>query len=381
MRTSKAFIILSIAGLLAILSSTMSKSPTLPLFAKQLGVSEGELGFIAAASTITGIIVNITAGALSDIYGRKKLLIASGFFFASSPFLYLVVTDAWQLALIRAYHGIATATFTPVAMASIADMYKSRRGEMMGIFSSTTMIGRLLAPSIAGALLSLASFKEAYLTCGLAGLAAFIALFNLPAFEVEKNFSRKEARKASPLIFSSNIITASSIMAVTYFAMQSLETFLPIYMGKLGIDPWLIGLTFTIQLLIITILKPYAGRLSDRIGRVKTITVGILISSAGIMGTAFSNSYLTLITFIGVFAVGVAFTTASTPPLISELASEEKHGAAIGAMETIKDIGQASGPIVTGIMLSYAPFETTLTIISILLIAFLPIFYMKLKFK
>jgi len=359
----------------------MSKSPTLPLFAKKLGVSEGELGFIAAASTITGIIVNITAGALSDIYGRKKLLIASGFFFASSPFLYLVVTDAWQLALIRAYHGIATATFTPVAMASIADMYKSRRGEMMGIFSSTTMIGRLLAPSIAGALLSLASFKEAYLTCGLAGLAAFIALFNLPAFEVEKNFSRKEARKASPLIFSSNIITASSIMAVTYFAMQSLETFLPIYMGKLGIDPWLIGLTFTIQLLIITILKPYAGRLSDRIGRVKTITVGILISSAGIMGTAFSNSYLTLITFIGVFAVGVAFTTASTPPLISELASEEKHGAAIGAMETIKDIGQASGPIVTGIMLSYAPFETTLTIISILLIAFLPIFYMKLKFK
>ena len=169
MRVSKAFIILSISGLLAILSSTMSKSPTLPLFAKHLGISKGELGFIAAASTVTGIIVNVTAGTLSDIYGRKRLLVASGFFFASSPFLYLLVTDAWQLALIRAYHGIATPTFTPVAMALVADMYKSRRGEMMGLFSSATMIGRLLAPSIAGLIISLASFNEAYIACGLFG--------------------------------------------------------------------------------------------------------------------------------------------------------------------------------------------------------------------
>jgi len=72
----------------------MSKPLTLLLFAESLGLSEGEIGLVATTSTITGIIVNFSAGALSDIYCRKKLLIASGFFFASSPFLYLFVSYA-----------------------------------------------------------------------------------------------------------------------------------------------------------------------------------------------------------------------------------------------------------------------------------------------
>ena len=79
MRKSRVLTLLSIAGLVAILSSTASKSPTLPLFAEYLGAEPGEIGIIAAASTITGIVVNITAGTLSDLYGRRKLLILSGF--------------------------------------------------------------------------------------------------------------------------------------------------------------------------------------------------------------------------------------------------------------------------------------------------------------
>lgn len=378
MRFSKAFLVLSIAGLFAILSSTMSKSPTLPLFAKQLGVSESEIGFIAAASTITGIIVNITAGTLSDIYGRRKLLIASGFFFASAPFLYLLVTDAWQLALIRAFHGIATATFTPVAIASIADMYESRRGEMMGIFSSTTMIGRLLAPITAGAIISIYGFYETYILCGLAGLTALIALFNLPKIEIKEK-EVKVSRKASSILFNANVIVTSSIMAVTYFAMQSLETFLPLYMEKLKIEPWLMGTTFTIQILTITLLKPYAGRLSDSLGRLRTISIGLIIASVGILGVAFSSNIMFIILSIILFAIGVAFITASTPPLISEIVGKEARGAAIGAMETIKDIGQASGPIFTGILLTYTTYQSVLILTAIILVIIPPIIYMKLK--
>ena len=116
----KILVYISVAGLVAILSSTASKSPTLPLFAEYLGAGPGEIGIIAAASTITGIVVNVTAGTLSDILGRRKLLLLSGFFFATAPFLYLLVTDPWQLIIVRVYHGVATAVFTPVAIAAIA---------------------------------------------------------------------------------------------------------------------------------------------------------------------------------------------------------------------------------------------------------------------
>ena len=85
--------LLSAAGLVAILSSTASKSPTFPLFAEHLGAEADEIGLIAAASTITGIVVNITAGTLSDLYGRRKLLILSVFLHNSS-FPILVCVEA-----------------------------------------------------------------------------------------------------------------------------------------------------------------------------------------------------------------------------------------------------------------------------------------------
>ena len=57
-------------GLFAILSSAMSKNPVLPLFAKSIGTPEYLMGFIAAASTIPGILVSLPAGSLSDTFGR-----------------------------------------------------------------------------------------------------------------------------------------------------------------------------------------------------------------------------------------------------------------------------------------------------------------------
>jgi len=381
MKFSRAFLALSASGLFAILSSTMSKSPTLPLFAESLGLSEGEIGLVAAASTITGIIVNFSAGALSDIYGRKKLLMASGFFFASAPFLYLFVSNAWQLALIRAYHGIATATFTPVAIALIADIYESGRGEMMGWFSSATMVGRLAAPITAGVVLSLAGFKEAYLLCGIIGAIALVSMSQIPSPRSERksNSPGKFSRDIFQVLFSGDVVTAGVVMAVTYFAVQSLETFLPIYLGGLGVEPWLIGAIFTIELFTIMILKPYAGRLSDAVGRIKMISLGLVTSSIGITGITFLKSCEGLIFSIIIFSIGVAFTTAATPPLVSELVTREKYGAAIGAMETIKDVGQALGPIFTGMILMYVAFEDALLVISGLLMLALPLIYLRLR--
>ncbi len=73
----------------------MSKNPALPLFAKQLGATEQYIGFIAAASTVVGVLTSIPAGALSDLYGRRRVILAATLVFASAPFLYLFVSTPW----------------------------------------------------------------------------------------------------------------------------------------------------------------------------------------------------------------------------------------------------------------------------------------------
>ena len=141
------FLLLCIIGAFAILSSTMSKSPVLNPFATSLGTPNDLIGFVAASSTIPGILISLPAASLSDIIGRRKVLLASAFIFASAPFLYLLVGTWWQLAIVRFFHGFATATFVPVTETLIAERYPSKRGERISLLNSATGIGRVAAPT------------------------------------------------------------------------------------------------------------------------------------------------------------------------------------------------------------------------------------------
>ena len=127
------FLMLCIMGGLAIFSSTMSKNPALPLFIRSLDVPVSMVGFIAAASTVVGIIVSIPAGILSDIIGRRKVILIAAVIFATAPFFCLLITAPWQLVILRIYHGLATAILGPVAMAAVADTFQKGRGEKSGL--------------------------------------------------------------------------------------------------------------------------------------------------------------------------------------------------------------------------------------------------------
>ena len=140
------FFLVALVGGLAILSSTLSKTPVLPLFAAALGASPGEIGWIVVASTIPGILVSFPAGALSDFIGKRRVLIASLVVFASAPLLYLFVETSVQLMAVRFYHGFATAIFGTVATAAIAERYPGRRAALLSTYSSVTIVGRSVAP-------------------------------------------------------------------------------------------------------------------------------------------------------------------------------------------------------------------------------------------
>ena len=81
------FLLLCAAGFFDIVELKMAKNPVLPLFAKDLGAREADIGFIAAASTVVGIFTSVPAGALSNLYGRRRVILAAAFVFASAPFL------------------------------------------------------------------------------------------------------------------------------------------------------------------------------------------------------------------------------------------------------------------------------------------------------
>lgn len=228
------FVLLSISGLFAIFSSTISKSPVLPLFASHLGADPAVVGLVASISAFTGIIASIPAGMFSDKWGRKRMLIFSAVVFSTAPFLYMFVTKIWQLALVRFYHGFATAIFIPVAMALVSDLFHKERGEKMGWFSTSTLLGRFIAPIAGGSIIGAMvfnpglSYKVVYLVCGAAGIAVLFLALRIPEPDSMKdnNKSFKETLQAFKSVISNRTILITSIVeAAILFSYAHLKPF------------------------------------------------------------------------------------------------------------------------------------------------------------
>ncbi len=350
-------------GSFAIFSSTMSKNPVLNPFATSLGTPSDLLGFVAAASTIPGILISLPAASLSDIAGRRKVLLFSAFIFASAPFLYLLVTTWWQLALVRFYHGFATAIFVPVTEATIAERFPTKRGERIGLLNSATGLGRTIAPVIGGLILTFTSnsYDMVYLSVGIAGATSFLLTFLLltekKQHPIEPIDSRKKTSKMfqgwHEVVHNKCILLVSFVQASQYYVFGAVEFFIVGYAINVAkLDPLLAGIILTVQVAAIIIARPILGRISDKKGRRLPIVIGALISMMFLFAVPFTTSFELLLLLILGYGLGFAAVVSSTSPLISELAPSNLVGSAMGFLCTTMDIGQTLGPIVSGVILA-----------------------------
>lgn len=360
-------------GTIAILSSTMAKNPTLPLFAGQLGATEWQLGIIAAIGPIPGILLSAPAGVFADRWGRIQMIQLSLFFFATAPLFYLFVTEPWQLVPVRFFHGLATAIFGPVILSLIASYYPFERASRMSLYSSVTMIGRVMAPLFAGFLISIGSIFVVYLVCGISGgLALFLGL-TLPRQLLDQP-NQADSLRTSPVaslwstIRNHNILVTSSMEAVQFFAIGAFETFLPKRMESFEWDPMFIGIVMACQISAMILFKPLMGMVSDKWQRKPLIVIGLLIcASSFLLLGSFQNFVIISVGSLG-FGAGVAIATASTTALVSDFSKEREYGSAIGTLSSIMDVGHSLGPFVCGFAISSMGFSTTCVGVALLIV-------------
>lgn len=359
---SSPFILLCTTGLFAIFSSTISKSPVLPMFASRLGADPSGIGMVASVSAFTGIIASIPAGMLSDRVGRKRMLIFSAMVFSTAPFLYLIVSNIWQLAVIRFYHGLATAIFIPVSMAMVSDLFHTERGEKIGWFSTATLAGRFMAPVIGGSIIGamvfnpLLSYKTVYLVCGVSGIITMAFALRLPKTEKKQAGSiplRETLKSFREVITARGILITSAVEASILFAYGTFETFLPLYSINAGLSAYEIGIFLSAQVITLALAKPVMGRFSDRHGRQPQIFSGAIIGAICIGSFAFFKTFPLLLILSILFGLSLSIVTSATSAFIADLSRKETHGSAMGILGSIMDIGHTTGPLFSGIAAYY----------------------------
>lgn len=361
-----SFVQLCLVGFLARLGYQMGRSPVLPRFAQDLGASPELIGLVVGASTITGVFFKLPAGVLSDIFGRRKMMIVGLCFFTFTPFFYFWVHSPYQLLAIRFIHGFSTAIFSPVASAYVADLFQKDRGERLGWFAAASEFGSTVGPLLGGIILYMSSsFQVTYGVVAFLGIWPLIFLLMLGSGIGKEHKSSQEKRPARQfikgvreIIFHPPILIASTMEACLFLGIGALVGFLPLYAREHGINEAQVGILLGIQLVTAMAGKPLTGRFSDRLGRKPMIVSGLILCALILPCITVIKSFWILLFLCFMFGWGMAVVTPSTTALVADLCRNGHYGSAMGVFGSIWDIGEAAGPIFAGVLIgqfSYLP--------------------------
>lgn len=372
MTPARSYVLLCTIGVFCFISYNLVRMPVLALFAESLGAGPERIGLIVSVSTLTGVFLKLPSGALSDIYGRRLLLRVGVVAFGLPPFLYPFVSDLNVLTALRFFHGLATAIFAPSALATVAELYRERRGAALGTYTACTQSGALLGPFIGGYLVYASGFSSAFVTAGIFGCIAVVIFYSLrlsppPPRLHQKGFAPLLAemwKGFTAVAKNRKVLITSSTDAAKMIANGALMAFLPLYGVAAGLNPGEVGLLFTVQAFTSFFSKPIMGRVSDRVGRQPLIMIGLLICAATFVGIPHVSLFPFLLVLSAGFGFGEAVVSSSSSALVADSSEFKTLGAGMGMQGTIMDIGHASGPLLAGVLIERMSYANAFAIIG-----------------
>jgi MFS family permease len=387
MTSSHSFILLCATGLLCFMSYNLVRMPVLALFAQTLGAGPEAIGFIVSVSTLTGVFLKLPSGALSDIYGRRLLLQVGVLAFGLPPFIYPFVSDLNALTGLRFVHGLATALFAPSALATVADLFRERRGAALGTYTACTQAGALLGPMIGGWLVYAAGFSATFATAGAFGCIGLLVFYSLRLNPPPPNSRDKGLRPVlaemwtgfSVVARNTRVLVTSLTDAAKMVANGALMAFLPIYGTAVGLNPGEVGMLFGVQGITSFLSKPIMGRVSDRVGRQPLILLGLLICATTFALIPSIVNWPILLMLSAWFGFGEAVVSSSSSALVADSSQLKTLGAGMGMQGTIMDVGHAGGPLLAGFLIANLSYQGAFTIIAGLQLAAAAIFWVTMR--
>lgn len=374
MRFSKDFLNITAADFIARSAYQTGKTPLLPIFAAMLGASGAFLGFIVSVSTFTGLVLKPLFGMLSDRWGRRLWLLIGTAFFVVMPFLYRFIDTPQQLLITRIIHGLATAIYGPVTLAYIAELKPKNIAESVGWFGLARSGGYIAGPALAGWLLLWIEPATVFTIIGFISALALVPVWNLKDIEIQTQTRQKhepllKQMRAAVLVASRTpgIWLSGTLEAVTFIALYTTKAFLPIFALEAGVNIVLVGLFFSIQEAAHILVKPFGGKIADRIGYLSSIIGGMTLLGIGLVLIPNFEGIGLLIPAV-LTGVAQAFIFPSTIALVSDQIQRENLGAGMGFIGTMQNLGKVVGPIMGGFLIQRLGFEPVLYLLAIFLL-------------
>jgi EmrB/QacA subfamily drug resistance transporter len=368
----------------------------LPAIDREFNTTAIELGWIPSSFILSSAMFLLPFGRLADIVGRKKIFTYGISLFTLSTFLIIFSWNIESLIVFRIVQGISGAMIFGTSLAILTSVFgPGERGRAMGINITAVYTGLSSGPVIGGLLTQYFGWRSIFIFLVPVGIASLFLIFKKMKPEWSEAHGEKfdwkgsviyglsiasfmygfsklpsaqgwtllglalafailflivEKRTDHPvfeirLILRNRVFAFSGIAAlIHYSATAATGFFISLYLQYLkGFDAQTAGLIMISQPVMMALLSPLAGKLSDRYNPGVIASCGMGLTATGLIMLCFINEMTAIYLIITMLIImGVGFALFSSPNSNAIMSSVEKKylGVASGVVGTMRMIGQ-----------------------------------------
>jgi predicted MFS family arabinose efflux permease len=339
-------------------TNMMKAPPVFTTLIPALGFTDATVGWMVSSFALMGVILAFPVGGLLQKFGVKKLLLISGISTVLGSVLGALATNVPFMLASRFVEGIAFGLVSVVGIAAINTVMPDRiKGLAMGIWSVWypvgTIISMLAAPSICDAL-GWQSIWWAVAVLALIATVLVVLLYAEPPQEAMPATQENPEQKTPPVEvkpdFRSVVLAALTFLAWNVIWAGAVNGFYPTYLqDSLEMSPQIAGLIVAIPSIIVLVLGPLSGVVSDRLGTRKWLMVFALVELLVLLLFAYSGNLALSWTFIIAVTLAAAAMPTGVFAIVPELAKRpESVGMALAILAFFQNIGVLAGSAAFG---------------------------------
>lgn len=362
-------------------SQIMIISPMLPQIGEQLSIPEALQGTLVSAYAIMVGVFGLVIGPISDKVGRRRVLLAGTGAMAVALALHAAAVNYAMLLGLRALAGSAGGMLSGAAVSYVGDYFPyERRGWANGWIMSSTALGQILGVPLGTILAGRYGFHVPFLAFGVTMSMAFLLIWRfVPQPVVRRSAERLTVKGAVgryvELLKRPEPRAGAAAFCLMFLGISSFVVFLPTWLTAAhGATPNQVASLFLVGGVANALTGPTVGKLSDRVGRKRVITIAC-VGLAAVMASA-TFVVRNLWFAYPLFFLAMIFISARMSPfqaLLSALSSEERRGTLMSLAVALGQVGFALGGALAGVLYTRFGFasNTALGAVSVLLMAWI----------
>ncbi len=317
--------------------------PTLPLYVEgPLRGGDVAVGVAIGAFSLSAVLLRPFSGRLSDVKGRRVLLVSGAALVTASVAGYVVVTSLLPLLLLRLVTGAGEAFFYVGAASAINDIAPDeRRGEALSFFSLALYAGLALGPVLGEWVLDGDRFDAAWLLSAGAAALALLLGWRVPDTRPDAVGSAGSGRLIHPAGLLPGTVLAASVWGLAGFS-----TFVPLYARELGLDGS--RLVFVTYSGLVLAIRLFGARIPDVLGSRRTARLALTASALGMATMGLWETPAGLFAGVAVFGVGQALAFPALMSIAVRGAPASERGAVVGTFTAFFDLAFGLGAVTLG---------------------------------